>query len=92
MVFMGMGQEDAANFVLVFFEVGEVGDDDIDAEHLFVGEAKAAVDDNDVVSLPNNGAVFADFSDTAERNHLNKGHLHLGYRVPKVKDRVTINL
>lgn len=65
-VFVGVGDNDAANFVFVLSKVGEIGDYDIDAVVLFVWEADSAIDNDDVVFGFDDGAVFTDFSGTAE--------------------------
>lgn len=70
MVFVGMGEEDAANLVAVFDQVGKIGDDDVNARHFIIGKAQANVNYNDVVVLANCGAVLANLADAAERDHL----------------------
>ena len=68
-ILVGVGEEDAAEAVFVFDQVGEIGDDDVDAVLGFVGERYAAVDEDEVVSLFNDGAIFADFSSPTQRNN-----------------------
>ena len=74
MVLVRVGEEHAAHLLLVLDEVGEVGDDDVDARHLLVGEAQAAVDHDDVVLLPDDGTVLADLAHATERDDLYQCH------------------
>ncbi len=46
MVFVSVREDDAANLAAVLDEVGDVGDDDVDAQELFFGEHEAGVDDD----------------------------------------------
>ena len=39
MVLVAVGEEDAAHAVHIFFKISDVGDDEIDAQHILVGEA-----------------------------------------------------
>ena len=54
-----------------FAHVGEIVDDDVDAEHLFVGEHQAAVDDDQIVVRLDDRHVAADFAAAAERDDAN---------------------
>ena len=67
-VLVTVGQDDAAHPVAVLREVGGVGDDEIDAEHLRLGEREAAVHDEDVVVDLDDGDVLADLAHPAERD------------------------
>ena len=44
MVFMAVGEDAALEPVLVLDDVGEIGQDEVDAEHFRVREHEAAVD------------------------------------------------
>ena len=68
-VLMRVREEDAAHLRLVVLQVGDVGDDEVDAEHLLVGEHQAGVDDDHVVALLDGHHVLADLANTAERDH-----------------------
>ena len=48
-VFVAVGEDDSANVLAVLDEIGDVGDDDIDAEKFGFGEHQSGVDDDDVV-------------------------------------------
>ena len=68
-VLVAVGDEDAPDPVLVLDEVGEVGDDHVDAVHVVVGEAHAAVHHDDVAAVLVDGQVLADLVQTAQGNN-----------------------
>ena len=55
--------------LLVFNEVGDVGDDDVDAEQLRLGEHEAGVNDDNVVFPANGEAVHAELAQPAKGNN-----------------------
>ena len=61
--------EDAPDFALVFDQVAYIGYDHVDAVHVIVGEAHAAVHHNDVAAVFVDGEVFADLVETAKGNN-----------------------
>ena len=67
MILVSVRQKDAADLLLVLFEVGDVRDDQVNAQHIFVRECDAAVHDDDVVAVLDHGHVLADLVQTAER-------------------------
>ena len=67
-VLVGVGDEEGPDVGPAFLEVGDVGDDEVDAEHLLVGEHQAAVDDDDVVAVLEDVHVLADLAHPAERD------------------------
>ena len=67
-ILVGVGDEEGPDVGLALLEVGDVGDDEVDPEHLLVGEHQAAVDDDDVVAVLEHVHVLADFADAAERD------------------------
>ena len=46
-------------------QIGDVGNDDIDAEQFGFGEHQAGIDDDDVVSPADGHAVHAEFAEAA---------------------------
>ena len=68
MVFMTMRQNDGANELAILLEVGNVGNDEIDAEEFGFGEHHARVDNDDVVAVAKRHHVHAKFTETAQRN------------------------
>ena len=69
-VLMTVGQEHAADLVFVFDQVRHVGNDQVDAVHFLIREAKTAVDDDDILAVFQNGHVLADFVESTEGNDL----------------------
>ena len=67
-VLVGMRDQEGLDVGLAFLEVRDVGDDEVDPEHLLVGEHQAAVDDDDVVAVLEHVHVLADLADPAERD------------------------
>ena len=68
MVLVGVGDQERPDVRLPLAEVGDVGDDEVDPEHLLVGEHQAAVDHDDVVAVLEHVHVLPDLADTAERD------------------------
>jgi hypothetical protein len=69
-IFVAMREKDAANFVPVLGEVGNIGDDNIDAQQFGFGEHEAGVDDNNVICPTNRHAVHSELAESAERYDL----------------------
>ena len=86
-VLMAVGEEDAPDLVLVLDEIGEVGDDHVDAVHVVVGEAHTHIHHDDVAAVLVDGEVFADLVETAQGDDLqffcHKSMLTLLYYDPK---------
>ena len=73
MVLVAVGEEDPAHPVGPFEQVGDVGDDQVDAEHVRLGEHEAAIDDDDVLAVLENGHVQADLPQPAKGDDLQAG-------------------
>ena len=67
-VFVTVGDDDAAQLVLALHDVGEVGQDEVDPGMVVVGEHDAGVDDDHVVPVLEDGHVLADPVQPAERD------------------------
>ena len=67
-VLVGMGDEERLDVGAALLEIGDVGDDEVDAEHLLVREHQAAVDDDDLVAVFEDVHVLADLAHPAERD------------------------
>ena len=65
-VLVAVGDEDGPQLVAVLLDVGDVRDDEVDAEHLLFGEHEAGVDDDHVVAVLEQHHVLADLAETAE--------------------------
>ena len=67
-VLVRMGDEERLDVGAPVLEVGDVGDDEVDAEHLLVGEHQSAVDHDDLVAVLEHVHVLADLAHPAERD------------------------
>ena len=81
-VLVGVRDQERPDLGAVLLEVRDVGDDEVDAEHLLVREHEPAVDDDDVVAVLEHVAVLADLPYPAERDDAERnvrvGHRRLG--------------
>ncbi len=67
-ILVGMGDQERPDVGAALLEVADVGDDEVDAVHLLVGEHQAAVDHDDVVAVLEDVHVLADLPHPAERD------------------------
>ena len=67
-VFVRVRQQQAAHLALALEQIGDLVDDQIDAEHLLFGELHPRVDDDDVIAGLIGRHVAADLAAAAERN------------------------
>lgn len=65
MVFMTVGEKDRPHLFRTVGKIGDVWNDDVDAEHIRLGKHQATVDDDDVITVFENGHVEADLAETA---------------------------
>ena len=70
MILVPVGEHDAPDAALVFFEIGDVGNDEVDARHIVGGEGKPRVHHDDVLAVFESGHVLADLSHAAEETDL----------------------
>jgi len=66
-VLVAVGQDDRLDVLRAFAQVGEVGQHQIDADHVRRREAQARVHHHDAVVELDDGQVLADLPQTAER-------------------------
>ena len=59
----------SAQLVLVGLDIGHIGDDQIDPEHVVLREGQPAVDDDHVRPVLEHRDVLSDAVDAAERDH-----------------------
>ncbi len=71
-IFVSVCDEDRAQLVGAFTNVREVVDDDVDAEHVVVGEHQSAIDCDHVFVRLDDRHVAADLAATAKRNDANE--------------------
>src|SRR5258705_894270 len=76
MVFVSVGENDGANVLPVLSKIGNVGDDDVDAEQFCFREHQAGIDDNNVVSPAHGHAVHTELAQPAERNYVQFSRWH----------------
>ena len=65
-VFVSVRDENAADLIFIFFQICDVRNDKVDAGHFVVREAHAAVDDDDIVFVFQNGDILTDLFQAAE--------------------------
>ena len=70
MVFVAVSENDASNALAIFDEIGDVGDDDVDAEEFGLGEHESGIDDDDVIAPAHGHTVHAEFAQATERDNL----------------------
>ena len=66
MVFVAVGENDALHLLAVFGQVGNIGDDNIDAQQFGFRKHQAGVDDDDVVTPAHGHAVHPELAEAAE--------------------------
>ena len=81
-VLVGVGDEERLDVGAALLEIGDVGDDEVDAEHLLVGEHQSAVDDDDLVAVLEDVHVLADLAHPAERDDAERLVVCLWHLVP----------
>ncbi len=75
-VFVAVSENDAADALAVFSEIGNVGDYDVDAEKFGFGEHESGVDDDDVVAPADGHAVHTELAQAPEGNYLQFSRWH----------------
>ena len=76
MVLVAVGDEERQNVVAVLAQVGDVGQHEVDAQHLVARERKPAVDDHDLAAVLDDRHVLADLAHPAERDDLQGVFIH----------------
>ena len=69
-IFMTMREDDGTNMITVLEQIGDVGNDDIDAQEFGFGEHQSGVDDDDVIGPADGHAVHPELAQAAERNDM----------------------
>src|SRR3979490_3239979 len=75
-IFVSVRKNDGANVLPVLSKIGNVGDDDVDAEQFCFREHQAGIDDNNVVSPAHGHAVHTELAQPAERNYVQFSRWH----------------
>ena len=68
MVLMAVGDQVAEDPVAMLFQVGDIGDQQVDAEHRIVGKANPGVDHDQVLAIGEDHHVVAYLLQAAERD------------------------
>ena len=68
MVLMAVGDDDAAELILVLEDIGVIGQDEVDAGLGIIGEHQTGIDEDHVIAALENGHILADAVKTAERD------------------------
>jgi len=68
MIFMRVRQDDGSHHAPVLFQVGNVRDDDIDAQQLLLGKHQSRIDHDDVLATAEGHHVHAELAQPAQRN------------------------
>ncbi len=69
-IFVSVSENDTTDAVAIFGEIGNVGNDDVDAEQFGFGEHEAGVDDEDIVSVADGHAVHTELAEPPQGNNL----------------------
>ncbi len=69
-VFVAVGEDDAAHMFAIFQQVRNIGDNDIDAQQFGFGEHQAGVHYDDVVAKADGHAVHTELAHPAQRNYM----------------------
>ena len=69
-IFVAMREDDGTNMITVLEQIGDVGNDDIDAQEFGFGEHQSGVDDDDVIGPADGHAVHPELAQAAERNDM----------------------
>jgi hypothetical protein len=72
-ILVAVGDDDAAELVLVLKHIGIVGQHQVDAGLVVVGEHESCVDEHQVIAAFERGHVLADTIKTAQGNDLERG-------------------
>ena len=75
MVFVAVGNDDAAKLMLILKHIRVVGKNEVDARMVVIGEHETSVIENHVVATLDDGHVLANAVETAKRNDLQS---HIG--------------
>jgi hypothetical protein len=69
MIFVTVREDNRLQAILIFEDVGNIGDNQIDTEHIVFGKHQPRVNHNHFVAVADNRHIFADFTESAQRNY-----------------------
>ena len=67
-VFVAVGEDDGANVIAIFQQIGDIGDDDVNAQQLGFWKHEPGVNHDDVVTPAKGHAVHAELTESAKRD------------------------
>ena len=70
MIFVTVGYDQSLDLVAVVLDIFEIRQNNVDAEHIVVGEHESAVDDDRLVFIFEHCHVLTDFTESADRDNL----------------------
>ena len=79
-VFVAVGEDQGRHFVPAFLEVGEIGDNDVDPQHLVLGKHEAGVHHHQVVGGLQGHQVEADFPQAPQEGQVDPVRSVRGFR------------
>ena len=69
MVFMTVGNDDSFHLVAILLEVGEIGNDVIDPQHIVFGEHETGIDNQDLIVIFVRHHIGTDFPQATQGNN-----------------------
>ena len=70
MVLVAVGYNNTPDLFGVLFDIGEIGNNQVDTRHILIGKRKTAVDDEHIVAVFIERHILSDFVYTAEESYL----------------------
>ena len=74
MVLVSMGKQVRAYALLVMREISDVGNNQVNAQHIRPGKDRTAIHNDDIVSILKRRHILADFANTTQRNNSQLRH------------------
>ena len=70
MIFVAMRQQQAANFVCILLQVGEIGSDNINTQKFRFGKHHARIDDDNVIAVADCHGVHSELTKATKGDDL----------------------
>ena len=70
MILMPVRQNDGFNFIPVFQKIADIGNNQINAKHIFFGKHETGVNDQYLIIHPNHGHILSDLAQSPQGNNL----------------------
>ena len=72
MILMSVSYYNAFYSIGIGGNIGEIRNNKVNSEHIFIGKSKTAVNDKHIAVIFKNGHIFADFVDAAEERDFDR--------------------